>query len=118
MSKLLVKFNYYVNFYQYCDSIQYSSQTSLCLYVPARWFSLTATFSGTWIFFNVLEGVMMHSCVLSQDLNYYILQSILLYMVAILDNAEGLEVRVTACRPELTLQSWIEVSLCVWINRC
>lgn len=58
-------------------------------------------------FFNVLEGVMMHSCVLSQDLNYYILQSTLLFMVAIFDNAEGLEVRVTACRPELTLQSWL-----------
>lgn len=69
-------------------------------------------------FFNVLEGVMMHSHGLSQDLNYYILQSTLLFMVVILDNAERLEVRVTACRPELTLQSWVEVSLCVWINRC
>lgn len=66
----------------------------------------------------MLEGVMMHSHVLYQDLNYYILQSTLLFMVAILDNAEVLEVRVTACRSELTLQSWIEVSLCVWINRC
>lgn len=93
MSKPLLKFNYYVNFYEYCGLMQYSSQTSLCLYVPARWFSLTAAFCGTWIFFNVLEGVMVHSCVLSQDLNYYILQSTLLFMVAILDNTEGLEVK-------------------------
>lgn len=118
MSKLLVKFNYYVNFYEYCGPIQYSSQTSLCLYVPARWFFFNCCIFWYLDYFNVLEGVMVHSCVLSQDLNYYILQSTLLFMVAILGNAEGLGVRVTACRPELTLQSWIEVSLCVWINRC
>lgn len=61
---------------------------------------------------------MMHSLVLSQDLNYYILQSTLLFMVVILDNAEGLEARVTACGPELTLQSWLVVSLYVWFDRC
>lgn len=55
VSKLLVKFNYYVNFYQYCGPIQYSSQTSLYLYVPARWFPLTAAFSSTWIFLMCLK---------------------------------------------------------------
>lgn len=41
---------------------------------------------------------MMHSRVLSQDLNYDIIQATLLFTVAILDNAEGLKARVTACR--------------------